>query len=115
MKSCNSLRPGTSLPLLSLGAPRCSTGTLGRRRKARMVARGPILPECAREIKRDQPLRFAITPATHLLRPHVGVASGAGLTVRLDARGPSVDQGHVAQHAVGTSSMARFFSGEDLA
>ena len=84
-------------------------------RAPKPLARGPILPECAREIKRDQPLRFAITPATHLLRPHVGVASGAGLTVRLDARGPSVDQGHVAQDAVDTSSMARFFSGEDLA
>ena len=85
------------------------------RARAELLARGPSVPECAREIERDPPLRLAIAPATHLLRPHVGLASGAGLPVRLDARGPGVDQGHVAQHAVGTSSMARLSSGEDLA
>src|SRR5438445_6777174 len=55
MKSCNSLRPDTSrLPLLSIArCPAVLHRYLGRRREARMVARGKLSPAAQRELLED--------------------------------------------------------------
>ncbi len=56
-------------------------------------------PVAAGRVSEARDVRRHAHPAAPALRPHVRVAPGARLTVRLRVRGAGVDQRHLAQHA----------------
>jgi hypothetical protein len=74
-----------------------STVAPGRLRAhaTRLIARNV----CLRKSRRPCHVRRNGNPAAASPRPHIGVSAGAGATMAVDVRGPSVDDGEVCEEA----------------